>query len=448
MGKNRDWIKSNKETAAIGKHMVISALCKPISMIISYLYIPLVLKFLGIEKYGIWSTILTILSWISYFDIGIGNGLRNKLTESLSKKDGKSRKLVSSAYAFITVIMIIVTVFFSLIASKINWKRIFGTPQCDENLTMVVIVSFIFVSINFILSICKNVLYSLQKAANVSAMELMVQIFNFIGVLFAIHFLESNLFTMAIIYGVSMLIANLLTSVCLYQKNAIVKPSIKYIDLQVGKSITNVGMQFFIIQICALVLFTTDSLLISFLYGASDVTPYNTVNKLFNVIIGVYGALITPVWSAVTKASVERKFTVLTSLVKKMYKIIGIFVFFAIILLLFFRQISNLWLGMELDYSRELIICGFIYCILNIWTNMHGALANGLGILREQMFMSILQAIINIPLSLFLASTCKMKSAGILLGTDFTLAISCIMLPIFIKNKIREETMYENCRGC
>lgn len=447
MEKVRNWMKNNKETTNLGKNMAISTLCKPVSMIISYLYIPLVLKFLGVEKYGVWSTILTILSWISYFDIGIGNGLRNKLTESLSKNDGKSRKLVSSAYAFIAVIMIIVAVVFSFIASIINWRRVFGISQCDENLKIVVIISVIFVSINFILSICKNVLYSLQKAAHVSVMELMVQVLNFGGVLFATRFFESNLFIMAVIYGVSMLSVNLLTSVYLYQKNITVKPRVKYIDLQIGKSITNVGIQFFIIQICALVLFTTDSLLISFLYGASDVTPYNTVNKLFNVIIGVYAALITPVWSAVTKANTERSFDILTFLVKRLYKIFGVFCIFAVILLIVFRTISELWLGMKLDYSTALIICGFIYCILNMWTNMHGALANGLGILREQMVMSIFQAIINIPVSLFFAIACKMKSAGILLGTDCTLAISCIMLPVFIKNKIREEKRNENCCG-
>lgn len=445
MEKFRNWMKHNKETSNIGKHMAISTLCKPISMVISYLYIPLVLKFLGIEKYGIWSTILTILSWISYFDIGIGNGLRNKLTESLSTNDGKSRKLVSSAYAFIAVIMTAVALIFSFIASIIDWERVFGISGCDENLAQVVIISVIFVSINFILSICKNVLYSLQKAANVSVMELMVQLFNFTGVLFAIRFLEGNLFAMAVIYGFSMLLVNLVTSIYLYQKNRSVKPAVKYIDLQIGKNITNVGIQFFIIQICALVLFTTDSLLISFLYGASDVTPYNTVNKLFNVIIGVYAALITPVWSAVTKANAEQKFDILISLISKLYKIIGVFSAFAIILSLVFRPISKVWLGVELDYSTSLIICGFIYCILNMWTNMHGALANGLGILREQMFMSVFQAIVNIPLSLFFASVCKMRSAGILLGTDCTLAISCIILPILIKNTIREEKRNENC---
>ena len=53
-------------------NMIASGVCKPLSMIISYIYVPIALDYLGVEKYGIWSTILTILSWISYLDIEIG----------------------------------------------------------------------------------------------------------------------------------------------------------------------------------------------------------------------------------------------------------------------------------------------------------------------------------------------------------------------------------------
>ena len=254
-------------------NMLISTICKPISMVISYIYVPIVLNYLGAEKYGIWSTILTILSWISYFDIGIGNGLRNRLTESLSKKDGQSRKLVSSAYAFITFIMIMVAIVLSMMASYVNWNKILGVNYIDEKLSKIVIISILFVAINFILSICKNVLYALQRAANVSVMELMVQILNMGGVLIAMQLYEGNLFIIALVYGFSMVVVNLTTSIIIYGKNREVSPTLKDIDFKIGKGIANLGIQFFLIQICALILFTTDNLIISYLYGATDVTP-------------------------------------------------------------------------------------------------------------------------------------------------------------------------------
>lgn len=435
--KVKEKIAGTNESMTI--NMAISTICKPISMIISYIYVPIILNYLGVEKYGVWATILTILSWIGYFDIGIGNGLRNKLTESLSKNDGQSRKLVSSAYAFIAVIMILAAIAFSVVASFADWNRIFGVDDIQEKLSAVVIMSVCFVSINFILSICRNVLYSLQKAAYVSVMELATQILNLIGVLVAMQFVKSNLFVMSLVYGLSMVTVNTVASVLIYRKNKTVRPSFNFVDIKMGNSITNLGMQFFVIQICALILFTTDSLIISYLYGAADVTPYNTVNKLFNVIIGVFSALLAPVWSNVTKLKAENNYDGIKNLVNKIYALCGFFACGAILLMFMFKPISRLWLGQELNYSNGLILFGACYCIFSMWTNMNGTIANGLNILKEQMVMAIVQASVNIPLSIIFAEYCNLGNAGILLGTNFSLLISCIILPILIKNRLARE---------
>ena len=58
----------------VRKNMILSTVYRALSMVISYLYVPVVLAYLGEVKYGVWTTILNVLSWITYFDIGIGHG--------------------------------------------------------------------------------------------------------------------------------------------------------------------------------------------------------------------------------------------------------------------------------------------------------------------------------------------------------------------------------------
>ena len=50
--------------------MVQAALFKGISIILSLVYVPIVLNYLGDYKYGVWASVLSIISWISYFDLG------------------------------------------------------------------------------------------------------------------------------------------------------------------------------------------------------------------------------------------------------------------------------------------------------------------------------------------------------------------------------------------
>ena len=426
------------EDSSVVQNMALSGLCKPVSMIVSYIYVPIVLKYLGVEKYGVWATILTILSWIGYFDIGIGNGLRNQLTMSLSKKDGQRRKLVSSAYAFIAVIMIIAAIVFSVFASYANWNRIFGVNDIQENLAAVVIISVWFVALNFILSICKNVLYALQKAADVSVMELATQILNLIGILIAKQFVASNLFIMAFVYGTSMITVNLVASIIIYEKNREISPGFRYVDIKVGRSITSLGLQFFVIQICTLILFTTDSLIISYLYGASDVTPYNTVNKLFNVIIGIHSAILAPVWSNVTKLKAENDYDGIRKLIGKLLLLMIPIAIGTVLLMFIFRPLSRLWLGVDIAYTTPLIIFGALYCLLSIWCNTYATCLNGLQAMKPSMLIACIQAIVNIPVSLFMAQRLSLYTAGVLGGTVFSMTISAVASPIIANYEIKK----------
>jgi O-antigen/teichoic acid export membrane protein len=54
-----------------------SFVIKGASILLSLLLVPLTLDYLNPYEYGIWLTLSSVLMWINYFDIGLGNGLRN-----------------------------------------------------------------------------------------------------------------------------------------------------------------------------------------------------------------------------------------------------------------------------------------------------------------------------------------------------------------------------------
>ena len=437
--KIKDGLNGDKNSQIVAADMIGNGICKLLSMAVSYIYVPIVMQYLGVEKYGVWATILSILSWISYFDIGIGNGLRNRLTQALSDDNAdKSRKLVSSAYVIIALLMSIAALVFIFAALQINWYKVLGLSVIDENLTRVICISIAFVAANFVLSICKNVLYALQRATFVSLMELSTQLMNLGGVLLVSHFVHENLLAIACVYGISMVTVNIIASIITYSKKSEVRPSCKTIEIKTGLDLTRLGMQFFIIQICGLVLFTTDNLIISGLYGAIDVTPYTTVNKLFNVISFAFTALLAPIWSSVTKAKTQNNYIWLNKLVNKLNLLMLPFIFGTLLLCLVFRPLSRWWLGIDLDYEHGLILLGGLYCILTMWCNTYAYIANGLELMRVSMIVAIIQAAVNIPLSLYFAQVWDMKSAGILLGTVLSMAIGAAAVPAFVKYNINK----------
>lgn len=398
--------------------------------LLSFISVPIILNYLGIEKNGLWNTILSILSWVGFFDVGIGNGLRNYLTENLKKDKEKCKKIVSSGYVMLSIVMFMFFSFFFIVSLFVNWNKVLGVSFVDENLGNIVRLSVFLLAINFVFSLVRSVLFALQKAVVVNFIELLTQLLNLFLLFIVRRLFDSSVLAVCFIYGLAMIVVNFGAGIIVFSKEKYLSPNLRFYDLLIGKKILGIGLKFFVIQICALVLFTTDNIIISVLYGAAKVTPYSLLLKAFSVIIGMHSALISPLWSLVTKYKVENRIALMKKELIKYTILIIPFVCGSIVFGLIFRKVSNLWTGMVLPYDSLLIILGVIYCILSLWCNMWACFTNGIQLLRFSIIVASIQAIINIPLSLFFSVIIDLKSAGVLLGTIVSMIIAAILGPI------------------
>ena len=83
-----NFINKGSERSIKAKKNVLSMLfIKGGSILVGLLLVPLTLEYVDSESYGIWLTLSSMVAWISFFDIGINNGLKNKLAESLALKN-------------------------------------------------------------------------------------------------------------------------------------------------------------------------------------------------------------------------------------------------------------------------------------------------------------------------------------------------------------------------
>jgi len=426
----------------VKKNMILGTLYKAISMIVSYLYVPLVLFYLGEVKYGVWTTILNVLSWINYFDIGIGNGLRNKLTESLmnekSERNEKVQKYISSAYVMLAFIVVGAIAIGCILACILNWNTVFGIKKIDENLKTIMIVSIIFVGVNFWLSLCKSIYYAIQQNSKVGLMAVLQQGVMLLGVFILIRFENASILLIAILYGVSDFIISVLFSIRLFNKNKYMIPKFKYYSQKEARETTNLGIKFFVVQIAALILFTTDNLIISHFIGPAEVTSYSIVNKLFSIGTALFTMIVAPYWSRTAAAKAENNYQLIKNSIYSMYKLIAVGIVGVVILMLIFRPLAFIWLRQDLNYESELILLMGIYTIIYMWNAIYSQIANGLSMMKVLVPVAIIQSVINIPLSLLFLLKCDMGVVGVLLGTVCATLVSAIVTPYYVNRKISE----------
>lgn len=432
---NKKIIKIDTSEKNINKNIALGLVYKPLSMLLSYLYIPVALAYLGDEKYGVWATVLSVLSWISLFDIGIGNGLRNKLAENLKNYDGlKTRKYVSSAYIMLTIIVMILMIVTVTLFSFVNWKTFFKVEaNFSDNLTIVMNISIICMCVSFVMEICKSVYLALQKNHVTNLMGLVQQALMLFSVVVLKKYTNGNLVFVAIAYGISNLVVELFFTLKLFKYNRDFIPKVKYFSREEAKDTTGLGIQFFIIQIAAMILYATDNIIITQICGPVQVTPYTTANKLFSMITAVFSIIIAPYWSAITVRKVDGDIGGIKKAEKKMLRLWEMATIGCIFLIIVFKPVVHIWLQRDMTFQPGLIPLMAVYAIVYMWNAVYSQIGNGLSLMKVSVIIAIIQSLVNVIASIFFGSILGMKSVGVLFGTVIAMFVSSIVMPIYIK---------------
>ena len=136
--------------------------------------------------------------------------------------------------------------------------------------------------------------------------------------------------------------------------------------------------------------------------------------------------------SAFTKVKAENNYIAMKKSITKLQLFMIPFIVVSVVITIFFKPIALIWLKKELDYSYGLIPMGLMYCLLTIWTNTYASIGNGLELMKPSIIVAVVQAVLNIPLSWIFAELVGLKSAGVLVGTVMVMAISAVIMPIYI----------------
>mgnify|MGYP000927937599 CR=1 FL=1 len=379
-------------------NIIYSFLIKGVSILTYLLLVPITLRFLNPVEYGIWLTLNSILMWVNTFDIGLGNGLRNKLTEAFAKDDHDKAKIyVSTTYTVLFVVVILLFVLFFILNNFLNWPSILNVKSTlIPNIDSIVLMSFGLFCITFVLKLIGNIYLALQRAALNNFLVMMGQLMSLILIyLFSLHRKGGDLFTVAFIYSISPVIIYLLAYRYLF-------PSVRYYKREYIKSLMGLGGQFFLLQIAGLVIFSTSNLIITNRFGPQSVTVYNVAYRYFSVVPMLFSIVLTPIWSATTDAYVRKDFDWIKRSMKKVNKLLVLTFVGLIIMTILAPLVYRLWVGNAVQVPNSLSILMAIYTFILVLSLSYSFFLNGIGVLRLQVWNTVAAALLFMPLTLCL----------------------------------------------
>lgn len=434
--------KGHERSNKARKNILLSIVIKGISIGISLILVPLTLHYVNPTQYGIWLTLGSIIGWFGFFDIGFGNGLRNKFAEAVAKGEHElARTYVSTTYAILSIIIVSVLILFFCINPFLDWSRILNTPaDMRAELSTLAMMVFVFFSMQFVLQLLNTVMTANQEPAKASVFNVLGSLFSLCVIFILTKTTNGHLLYLGAALGFSPILVLIISSTWFYNHQyKRYAPALKYVKFRYARDLMTLGIKFFVLQIAALVIYETSNIIIAQLFGPAQVTPFNIAYKYFSLIPMGFGIIMLPFWSAFTEAWYKKDMEWIRNVMKNLIIVWGLVTIVAIIMLIFSNLIYRLWVGKEIvvPFSISAVIASYV--ILNAWCSIFSNFLNGVGKIKLQIFSGISGALINVPLAIFLGK--HIGISGVLLSTSLLAAASAIWSPIqywkLINNKAK-----------
>jgi O-antigen/teichoic acid export membrane protein len=249
---------------------------------------------------------------------------------------------------------------------------------------------------------------------------------------------EGSLFYLALTLGVAPMVVLFLVSIYMFNSDfKAITPSFSYVRKKHFKDLIGLGARFFIVNISVIIIFATDNMIITQLFGPSEVPAYAIAHKYFGLITVGFSFILVPMWSAYTEAYVKNDIDWVLSVIKKLKRIWVLLVIFALLLLAISQFFFKFWVPqIEVPLLLSGMMC--LYVIVLAWGNIFVNFINGVGKIQLQLIIGIIGTIINIPLSYFLAKTLGLGSAGVIAASLICISYGPVLAPIQFKKIINK----------
>lgn len=440
----------NKDNKQISINVLMTFLIKGLSMAISFLSLPIYIRFFNDDSVlGLWYTILSVIVWFLTFDLGFGNGLRNKLVVAISEKDNQdAQELVSSTYFSISKISFFFIIIFTPIIFILNWNIIFRVEETLISLWALkttILIVFITIVLQLVLRIINFILYAYQKSAVNNFIALITSIVQVIIVIFIpSQNNEINLIILSIIYLISIVLPLLVVTIIFFcRKGKNIRPKLKYSNNEKSKEIISLGSKIFVNQIFYLLLTGFNAYLITYFLSSAIVVEYQIYYKIFMLTGTIFTLVLVPFWSATTKAMVEKRFSWIKNSLKYMLFFTLLFLISQAIIVVSNQFIFDIWLRDEApivnyNYSIIFALFGAAFFLQNVVSTF----AMGMNKTRLQAIVYMVSFAIKILILIFFLE--KVNSWILVVLIDFIIfAIYSVIEYIDIKRFIKKASIKE-----
>lgn len=295
------WSNRSLRIAASG---AMSILARGSSFLLFAVAAPVVLRANDVQTFGLWIFISTLAQITSFSDLGLGNGLVNRLSGLNSDADTRTmRGLISTCMGLVFLSQA------AILAGAVVWMLVTGGcgaasgARCAyaPDFGLAVVLFLVFLGAGAVAGISQKVHIAQQRHYRNNSLIIASNLVSLLA--FAIPAIpKDHLWLCVTATAAPSAVIAILDALFFFNlERRDLRPSIGLIDSAVFKSLFHSGWRFLLLQLMALVAFAGDSFLVGAFLGASQLAIFGSIARLTSGL-SVIQHFSTSSWAAFSEA--------------------------------------------------------------------------------------------------------------------------------------------------
>ncbi|MEO0055957.1 MAG: hypothetical protein RLZZ50_1904 [Verrucomicrobiota bacterium] len=406
---------------ALAMFFVTSIAARGVGVASQLLQVPIVVKSLGAESFGLWMTFASLAGLVVFADFGLGVGVQNRLAEAFAqdgpRERARARACFGSAFLFLALAGAGLGLICHFALERVDFVRLFGLrdPAVIAAAPTAAFIAALSFCAGFPLGLAQRLAYARQQgwACNlaqaggslVALATVALAAWHDWGLVAIVAAGQGAL----VLSNLVLLIAQLAPLGWLPVWRYRMRPALL-------RELLGLGACFGAQQVLNTVLFTLPQLVISTQLGASSVTPFNLLQRLFNLFSVVQNAFMLPLWPAYSRAKARGEFDWMRQALRRSFRAT---VVFSVLPMLGGALVAPWllarWVGHPVEgLSWPLIVLLFAWNALVLLQQPFGFLLAGVSEIRRVTLYSLISAAAGVVLmNVFVA---RLGAAGVALG--------------------------------
>jgi O-antigen/teichoic acid export membrane protein len=361
-----------------------SVIARILSYAIRLMVIPLSLRLLGAERYGLWLTVGSLIAWMGVTDLGISPGLLNALARASGAEDRTlMQSHVSTALLAYASLAVPASVFTLIIAGWRGLGRLLGIPAgatLATDASMLVLLCGGVFAASLLANVVATVCSALQEGylgAYASAGGAAASL----ALLVALPLPAGSVVDYGLVMAVPPLLANIVLGTYVFgRRHPHLRPRLSLASMQSLRILIGYGGPLLLVQLGNLAMLYSSNLMIANRLGPAAVPLYAVPQSVFFVFTGACYLIIAPYIAAFAEASGRGDWVWLRKrAVANLRNVMVLILVGNIGLVAFGRAVIRIYTHSIVVPTPAFLLAMAGYCLLVVWSMTNGVLLIGLG---------------------------------------------------------------------